>query len=90
MLHTVKVPADRRITLEVPSQIPTGTTARFELTWFPVNNPAASMDAALDKIWTLCQDIPITVDNFLEMRRHDKELEEKQYRQFLSGFEAAN
>ena len=26
----------------------------------------------------------------IEMRRHDKELEEKQYRQFLSGFEATN
>jgi len=35
--QTVKVPADRRIILDVPSQIPAGETARFEVIWFPVN-----------------------------------------------------
>jgi len=29
--QTVEIPADRRVTLEVPPQIPAGTTARFEL-----------------------------------------------------------
>ena len=38
--QTVDIPANRRITLEVPSQIPTGETARFEIIWFPVNNEA--------------------------------------------------
>ena len=40
MTQTVKVPADRRIVLEVPPQIPAGETARFEINWFPVNNEA--------------------------------------------------
>ena len=37
MTQTVLVPADRRIILEVPPQIPAGETARFEVIWFPVN-----------------------------------------------------
>jgi len=41
--QTVEIPPDRRITLEVPREIPTGTTARFELIWFPVNNEAPSV-----------------------------------------------
>ena len=30
---TVEVPASRRVTFEVPSQIPTGSTARVALMW---------------------------------------------------------
>jgi len=40
--QTVDIPANRRITLEVPPQIPTGGTARFEIIWFPVNNESKS------------------------------------------------
>ena len=40
MTQTVKVPADRRIMLEVPPHIPAGETARFEVIWFPLNNEA--------------------------------------------------
>ena len=87
--QTVEIPADRRITLEVPPQIPAGTTARFEVIWFPINKTANNLDTALEKIWTLCKDTSITVDSFLEMRRHDNELEENQYRQFVSGLEAS-
>jgi len=88
--QTVEIPADRRITLEVPPQIPAGTTARFELIWYPVEKTANNIDTVLDKIWTFCKGTSISVDNFLEMRRHDKELEENQYRQFLKGFEDSN
>jgi hypothetical protein len=42
MTQTVKVPADRRITLDVPPQIPAGETARFEIIWFPVSNEVVS------------------------------------------------
>ena len=38
MTQTVKVPADRRIILEVPPQISAGETARFEVIWFPVKD----------------------------------------------------
>ncbi|MCL2832456.1 MAG: hypothetical protein FWD78_04735 [Treponema sp.] len=34
VIHTITVPADRRIILEIPPQIPAGDTARFEVTWF--------------------------------------------------------
>jgi len=43
--QTIEIPADRRITLEVPREIPTGTTARFELIWFPENSEAPSVKA---------------------------------------------
>ena len=83
--QTVEIPADRRIILNVPPQIPTGTTARLEVIWFPQKKENNSLDTALEEIWTLCKDSSITVDSFLEMRRQDKELEEKQYRQFFAG-----
>ena len=51
-----------------------------------VNN----FDTALEKIRDLCKDSSITVDSFLEMRRHDNELEENKYRDFSTGFEAVN
>ena len=86
--QTVTIPADRRITLEVPPQIPAGTKARFEIIWFPENQTSNNLDTTLEKIWVLCKDASITVDSFLEMRRHDKVLEENQYRQFINGFEA--
>jgi len=36
--QTVKVPANRRIMLDVPPQIQAGETARFEVIWFPGKN----------------------------------------------------
>jgi hypothetical protein len=83
--QTVTIPADHRLHLdfEVPPQIPAGATARFELFWVPYKE-GNNLDAALEKIWALCKDAPITVDSFLEMRRRDNELEEDQYRQFFS------
>ena len=88
--QTVEIPADRRITIEVPREVPTGTTARFELIWFPVKKTDGNLDATIDKIQTLCKDAPITVDSFLEDRRRDNERDEIQYRQFLIGFGAAH
>ena len=40
--QTIEIPVDRRITLEVPCEMPTGTKARFELNWFPVKNETMS------------------------------------------------
>jgi hypothetical protein len=84
--QTVEIPADRRITLEVPREVPVGKTARFEIHWFPQEKAVNNLDVALERIWMLCKDSPVTVDSFLEMRRQDKELEETQYRQFFSNF----
>jgi len=82
--QTVTIPADHRLTLEVPPQIPAGATARFELFWSPGKEAVDSLDTALEEIWALCKDSSVTVDGFLEMRRRDNELEENQYRQFIS------
>jgi len=83
--QTVIIPADHRLRLdfEVPSEIPTGSTARIELFWSPYKEKASSLDATLEKIWKLCEGSSLTVDSFLEMRRRDKELEESQYRRFF-------
>ena len=48
--QTVKVPADRRITFEVPPQIPAGETARFEVIWFPVNNETKPSEKTNDSL----------------------------------------
>ena len=83
--QTVIIPADHRITLEVPPTIPAGVTARLELDWSPQKEPDNNLDAALEKIWALCKDSSITVDSFLEMRRKDRELEESQYQKLFSN-----
>ena len=88
--QTVEIPADRRITIEVPREVPTGTTARFELIWFPVKKTDGNLDATIGKIQALCKDAPITVDSFREERRKDNERDENQYRQFLADFGEAH
>ena len=82
--QTVEVPADRRLYFDVPREIPVGATARFEIHWFPRKEAVNNLDAALEEIWALCKDAPVTVDGFLEERRRDNEAEEERYRQFLS------
>ena len=83
--QTVIIPPDHRITLNVPPEIPAGTTACFEIHWSQQKEPFNSLDTALNKIWELCKDSSVTVDSFFEMRRRDKELEENQYRRFFSN-----
>jgi len=83
--QTVEIPADRRIILEVPPQIPAGTTACFEVIWFPQKKTANDFKDALNDIRELCKDSSLTVDSFLEMRRRDNELEERQYRRLFAG-----
>jgi len=81
--QTVEIPADRRLYFDVPREIPVGATARFELIWYPQKEAVNNLDAVLKEIRALCKDVPVTVDSFLEMRRQDRELEEKQFRQFF-------
>jgi hypothetical protein len=90
MTQTVKIPTDRRIILDVPPQIPAGETARLEIIWFPVKKTVNSLDATLNMIWELCKDIPLSVDSFREECRRNLEMEEAQYKQLLSGFEAVD
>jgi len=73
--QTVEIPADRRITLEVPHEVPTGATARFELIWLPIIKEAKSIKTTLKEIQELCKDIPVSVDSLREERRRDMETE---------------
>jgi hypothetical protein len=83
--QTIEIPANHLLTLEVPSEIPTGR-ARMALTINPAaeepepNDTYSNFDAALAEIRELCTDSTLTVDSFLEMRRKDLELEEVKYR----------
>ena len=79
--QTIEIPADRRVTFEVPPEIPTGATARFEIHCFPQKEAVNNLDSCLEGIWVLCRDAPVTVDGFLDERRRDNEREEEGYRQ---------
>ena len=46
--QTVEVPADRRITLEVPKEIPAGSTARFKVIW---ETPQEDMKERVREMW---------------------------------------
>jgi len=83
--QTVEIPADRRITFNLPREIPTGTTAHFELIWFPVKNTSDDIDDTLERIRELCKDAPISVDSFREERRRDLEMEEAKFQRYMTG-----
>jgi hypothetical protein len=75
--QTVEIPADRRIMLEVPSEIPPGRTI---LTFTPVANACKVVEnlrGAAKKMGST-----LTTERFLEMRRDDLNLEEERYRKF--------
>jgi len=80
----VEIPADRRVTFEVPPEIPIGATARFEIHCFPQKEAVNSLDSSLEEIWALCKDASVSVESFLEERRRDNELEEGRYRKFFT------
>jgi len=73
--QTIDIPADRRITLDVPREVPTGTTARFELILLPVAKEAKSFKTTLKEIQELCKDIPVSVESLREELRRDMETE---------------
>jgi len=83
--QTVEIPADRRIIFNLPCEIPAGTTAHFELIWFPVKKTTNNFNTTLEEIQELCKDSSLSVDSFLEMRRQDNELEEMKYRKLFAS-----
>jgi len=82
--QTVEIPADRRITFDLPRETPTGTTAHFELIWFPVKKGTRNVETTIKEIQELCKDIPISVDSIREERRRDLEMEEARFQQFTT------
>ena len=81
--QTIGIPANHRLVFDVPREIPTGATARCEIHWFPRKDAVNNLNAALEEIWALCKDAPVTVDGLLEERRRDNETEEARLRQFF-------
>jgi hypothetical protein len=81
LTQTVEIPENRRIHLdfEAPVEIPTGSTARFDIIWFP-QKKKSDLDAVIKELQELCKDSNISVDSFREERRRDLELEESKYR----------
>jgi hypothetical protein len=77
LTQTVEIPANRRITLDVPPQIPTGATAQLELIWFPQKKKPYDFKASLQKIRELIKDDPISTETLREERRRDLELEQQ-------------
>ena len=65
--QTVIIPADHRLHLdfEIPPEIPAGATVRLELFWSPSKETDNNLDSALERIWKLCKDSPLSVDSFL-------------------------
>ena len=81
--QTIEIPASRRVTIEVPPEVPVGATIRLELVGLPRKELTADLDATLKEIRELCKDSSVTVDSFLEMRRQELEFEERKYRRFF-------
>jgi hypothetical protein len=86
--QTVDVPASRRLTLDLPPEIPVG---KVILTITPAQK--ASSDESLEQLTAelreLCKDSTLTTERFLEMRREDLEREEAEYRRIFGKHEAA-
>jgi hypothetical protein len=73
----VEIPADRRITLEVPREIPAG---RVLLTFTPAPSDSfaagkSKFRAARQKLRELCRESTLTVESFLAMKDTDRVLE---------------
>jgi hypothetical protein len=76
--QTVEIPADRRLTIEVPREVPTGKTVLI----FKSDDDAFDRkkgEEAINHCSGLARRMGINLssDDFLEMRRKDKELEDR-------------
>ena len=80
--QTVEIPADHRLILEVPREIPPGK-AVIAFTPVPAAKPAhrRTTAEAIEHCHGLAKRLGCTAtsDDFLEQRRRDRELEDEQY-----------
>jgi hypothetical protein len=79
--QTVEIQADRRLVMELPREIPVGM-AKVEVTVTPAAPRRLSHREAIEKCWGIAKGV-LSSDEFLEMRRKDKELEDAQYRKMF-------
>jgi hypothetical protein len=84
--QTIEVPASRKLTLEIPPEIPMG---KVILTLTPAQgaNPDESLEQLTAELRDLCKDSTLTTERFFEMRREDLELEEAKYRRIFGKHE---
>jgi hypothetical protein len=83
--QTVEIPADHRLIIEVPPEIPAG---RAILAFTPTGEArprrrlTERQRAAIKKCWGIANGV-LSSDESLEMRREDLELEEAKYRRIF-------
>jgi hypothetical protein len=83
--QTVEIPENRWLRVEIPPEIPIGTTAKVAIT-VPVvlsptfSGPRLSPQEAVEKCWGIAENSGLTSDRFLEMKREEKALEEAKFR----------
>jgi len=82
--QTVTIPADHRISLDLPPELPVGK-ARITIT-SQTEKYSADAHRAIKNLRGLAKKMgsTLTVDSFLEMRREDLRLEEEQYQRLFS------
>jgi hypothetical protein len=83
--QTVEIPADHRLTIEVPPEVPTGKaviTFTPDVTARPRPRLTERQKEAIEKCWGIAKGI-LSSDESLEMRREDLELEEAKYRRLF-------
>jgi hypothetical protein len=81
--QTVEIPADHRIFLNLPPELPVGK-AKVTITPQP-EKPAANIYDAVTKLRGLAKEMgsSLTVEGFIEMRQEDLRLEETKFRKFF-------
>ena len=75
--QTIEIPASRRITLEVPPELPTGK-AKVELTITPETMPKEKKVRPLASFAGIHKDLD-TMDAYFARKRADKEREDTQF-----------
>jgi hypothetical protein len=82
--QTVEIPADHRIFLDLPPELPVGK-AKIIITPQP-EKPVTNIYDSVTKLRGLAKEMgsSLTVEDFLEMRQEDFCLEEAKYRKLFS------
>jgi hypothetical protein len=81
--QTVEIPANHRLTIEVPQEVPAGPVV---LTYRPKSAQEADNPyEAVERLEGLARKMgsTLTVDRFLEMSREDEALDEAEYRRMF-------
>ncbi|MDR1576539.1 MAG: hypothetical protein LBS37_11085 [Treponema sp.] len=73
--QTVEIPADHRLVIEVPPEIPTGRAKAALTLVFETETTKAASEKWVNPLLGLAKDSSLTVERFMEMQRKDIELE---------------